>query len=232
MLRLWDPRPAATDAKRFGILTMVDNTFATPVNFRPIEHGIDIVFHSCTKYLNGHSDVTAGVICGRKDLVGRIRERMKLLGPTLSPFDAWLLARGLKTFPLRMKAHNENALFIARALEKLPRVKRVWYPGLESHPDRTLAKWMLPTGHGGVITFEVDGGLPAAKSFMNRLKLCHRAVSLGGVETLVSLPILSSHWQIPQVELDRQGIPQGAVRVSVGIEDAGDILADLQQALA
>ncbi len=230
MLRLWDPRPPAKDAKRFGILTLVDNTFATCVNLRPIEHGVDLVFHSATKYLGGHSDLMAGVICGKKDHIQRIRERLKLFGPTLSAFDAWLLMRGLKTFPLRMRAHNENALFIAQNLEGHPKVKKVWYPGLDSHPDRQLAKEILKGG-GGMVTFEVDGGLEGAKAFCNRLQLCHRAVSLGGVETLVSIPSLSSHWQIPERELEKAGITPGCVRLSVGIEDAQDILDDLKQAL-
>ena len=230
MLRIWDPRPPAKDAKRFGILTMVDNTFATCVNLRPIEHGIDLVLHSATKYLGGHSDLTAGVICGKKDHIQRIRERLKLLGPTLSAFDAWLLLRGLKTFPLRMRAHNENGLFIAQGLEGHPKIKRVWYPGLESHPDRALAKEILKAG-GGIVTFEVEGGLEGAKKFCNGLQLCHRAVSLGGVETLVSIPVLSSHWQIPERELEKSGIHPGVVRLSVGIEDPQDILDDLKQAL-
>ncbi|MCC6737702.1 MAG: PLP-dependent transferase [Planctomycetia bacterium] len=231
MLRIWDPRPPAKDAKRFGILTMVDNTFATCVNLRPIEHGVDLVFHSATKYLGGHSDVTAGVVCGKKDHVQRIRERLKLLGPTLSAFDAWLLMRGLKTFPLRMRAHNENALFVAQGLESLSGVRKVWYPGLESHPDRALAKELLKGG-GGVVTFEVEGGLDGAKAFCNRLQLCHRAVSLGGVETLVSIPVLSSHWQIPERELEKAGISPGCVRISVGIEDPQDILDDVRQAMS
>lgn len=230
MLRLWDPRPPAKDAKRFGILTLVDNTFATCVNLKPIEHGVDLVFHSATKYLGGHSDLMAGVICGKKDHIQRIRERLKLLGPTLSAFDAWLLMRGLKTFPLRMRAHNENALFIAQSLEGHAKVKKVSYPGLDSHPDRALAKEILKAG-GGVVTFEVDGGLEGAKAFCNRLQLCHRAVSLGGVETLVSIPSLSSHWQIPERELEKAGITPGTVRLSVGIEDAQDILDDVKQAL-
>lgn len=231
MLRIWDPRPAAKDAKRFGILTMVDNTFATCVNLRPIEHGIDLVFHSATKYLGGHSDVTAGVVCGKKDHIQRIRERLKLFGPTLSAFDAWLLMRGLKTFPLRMRAHNENALFVAQGLESLAGVRKVWYPGLDSHPDRALAKELLKGG-GGVVTFEVEGGLDGAKAFCNRLQLCHRAVSLGGVETLVSIPVLSSHWQIPERELEKAGISPGCVRISVGIEDPQDILDDIRQAMS
>ncbi|KAF0243036.1 MAG: hypothetical protein FD180_3607 [Planctomycetota bacterium] len=230
MLRIWDPRPPAKDAKRFGILTMVDNTFATCVNLRPIEHGIDLVFHSATKYLGGHSDVTAGVICGKKDHIQRIRERLKLLGPTLSAFDAWLLIRGLKTFPLRMRAHNENGLFVAQGIEGHPKIKKVWYPGLDSHPDRALAKEILKAG-GGIVTFEVEGGLEGAKKFCNGLQLCHRAVSLGGVETLVSIPVLSSHWQIPERELEKTGIRPGCVRLSVGIEDPQDILDDVKQAL-
>ncbi|MCE9582257.1 MAG: PLP-dependent transferase [Planctomycetes bacterium] len=230
MLRVWDPRPPAKDAKRFGILTLVDNTFATPYNLRPIEHGIDLVIHSATKYLGGHSDLTAGVVCGKKDHIARIRERLKLFGPTLSPFDAWLLNRGLKTFPLRMRAHNENALFVAQGLQGHPKIKRVFHPGLDSHPDRSLAKEILK-GTGGIVTFEVEGGLEGAKAFCNRLQICHRAVSLGGVETLVSIPVLSSHYQIPGQELEKSGILPGCVRLSVGIEDPEDILADLKQAL-
>jgi methionine-gamma-lyase len=231
MLRLWDPRPAVRDAKHFGILTMVDNTFATAANMRPVDMGVDIILHSATKYLGGHSDLTAGVVCARRDICTRIRERLKLMGACLSAFDAWLLMRGLKTFPLRMRAHNENAFFIARELEKTGgKVKKVHYPGLESHPDHAQIKELFK-GYGGMVTFEVEGGFKEAKAFANRLKLCHRAVSLGGVETLVSLPILSSHHGLPERDLEKAGITPGCVRLSVGIEDPDDILADLKQAL-
>jgi methionine-gamma-lyase len=220
---------AIAETKGDGVF-IVDNTFASPVLCRPLEHGADIVCESATKYLNGHHDVTAGVVAGGLDIVARVREHMIETGANLDPFPAFLLRRGLKTLPLRVQRSSENALAIAQFLEEHAAVERVYYAGLESYPQHELAARQL-NGFGGVLAFELTGGRSAGEAFMDRLELCLRATSLGGVDTVVSHPASTSHRQYSEQQLAEAGITSGLLRVSVGCEDAGDLVADLRQAL-
>jgi methionine-gamma-lyase len=220
---------AIAETKGDGVF-IVDNTFASPVLCRPLEHGADIVCESATKYLNGHHDVTAGVVAGSADIVARVREHMIETGANLDPFPAFLLRRGLKTLPLRVQRSSENALVIAQFLEEHAAVERVYYAGLESYPQHQLAARQLD-GFGGMLAFELSGGRSAGEAFMDRLQLCLRATSLGGVDTVVSHPASTSHRQFSEQHLAETGISPGLLRVSVGCEDAGDLVADLRQAL-
>lgn len=229
-LRLVDPRPIANACRAKGVLTLADNTFATPYNLRPLELGVDLVIHSATKYLSGHGDLTGGCVAGAAALLAQIEPWRRSLGATSSPFDAFLLARGMKTFAVRMREHAANARRVAEFLSGHPRVRRVLYPGLASHPDHGVAQELLATP-GGMVTFEIAGDQPAAEEFVKRLALCRCAASLGGVESLASLPVLSSHFNLPDAQLAAAGITRGMVRLSIGIEDAADIVADLKQAL-
>lgn len=229
-LELTDLGAAANIAKQHKILTVVDNTFMSPYFQRPLNLGIDVSLHSLTKYLNGHSDVVGGAIITSKDLIKQIDPILKNTGATLGPFEAWLTLRGIKTLPLRMDRHNENALKIAKWLEKHPKVEKVHYPGLESHPQHELAKKQM-TGFGGVLSFEIRGGLEAGRKLMNSVKLCTLAVSLGAVETLIEHPASMTHAIVPKEERLKTGITDSLVRLAVGIEDADDIIADLNQAL-
>jgi len=216
--------------KRHRVTTVVDNTFATPYLQRPLEHGIDVVVHSLTKYLNGHSDMLGGLIVTDDDEIAeRLRFFQKAVGGILSPFDAWLCLRGTKTLPIRMERHAENAMIIARWLAKQKKVKKVHYPGLPSHPQHKLAKKQMKN-FGGIISFDL-GSLVQAKRFLKKVKLCALAESLGGVETLISHPVTMTHASIPRAERLRNGITDGLIRISVGIEDVQDILADLGAAL-
>lgn len=230
-LRLVDVSRAAAFAKRNGLLSIMDNTFATPVLQNPLAHGIDMVVHSATKYLAGHSDVIAGAAAGRAAEIARVRHMIISLGGSMDPEAAFLLVRGMKTAGLRVKAQAQNALAVARYLEKHPKVARVHYPGLPSHPDRALAKKQM-RGFGSMLAFDLKGGLPAARRFCDRVRLFLLAASLGGVESLVVLPIYTSHYNLTAEELARAGVTPGTVRVSVGLEDADDLIADLRQALA
>ncbi|MGH7506525.1 MAG: trans-sulfuration enzyme family protein [Longimicrobiales bacterium] len=230
-LRVADLRPVARLARERGIPLIVDATFATPVNFRPLAHGADLVVHSATKYLGGHSDLTAGVVAGRADLVEEVREKLMSFGPVLDPHATWLLERGVKTLPVRMSRHNENGLRIAEFLETHPAVRRVHYPGLASHPDHELARELFDA-FGGMVAMVVRGGDDAALRVVQRLRLMCAAPSLGGVETLVSMPCFTSHAAIPPAERHRLGIDDGFIRLSLGIEDAADLITDLEQALA
>ena len=229
-LRLFDPAPVAQLAKEVGILLVMDATFATPVNFRPLGRGVDVVVHSATKYLGGHSDLIAGVVSGATEVVEEIMQTARLYGPAADPHMVWLLDRGLRTLELRMERHNRNGLDVARFLEAHPKVARVRYPGLESHPDHALAAELL-SGFGGMVSFVLDGGGEAANRFTRGLQLLHVAPSLGGVETLVSQPRYTSHSALSLRERKAQGIPDGFVRLSVGVENLDDILRDLAQAL-
>jgi methionine-gamma-lyase len=220
---------AIAETKGDGVF-IVDNTFASPVLCRPLEHGADIVCESATKYLNGHHDVTAGVVAGSADIVARVREHMIETGANLDPFPAFLLRRGLKTLPLRVQRSSENALAIAWFLEEHAAVGRVYYAGLESYPQHQLAARQLD-GFGGMLAFELSGGRSASEAFMDRLELCLRATSLGGVDTVVSHPASTSHRQYSEQQLAEAGISPGLLRASVGCEDAGDLVADLRQAL-
>ncbi|MCC6224334.1 MAG: aminotransferase class I/II-fold pyridoxal phosphate-dependent enzyme [Thermoleophilia bacterium] len=212
-------------------LLVVDNTFASPVLCRPLEHGADLVCHSATKYLNGHHDVTAGVVCGSLGLLARVREKLEDLGGILDPFPAYLLRRGLKTLPLRVARQSESALALATFLEAHPAVERVHYAGLPGFPQHELAKRQLD-GFGAMMAVEIAGGREGGERFMNGLRLVARATSLGGVETVVHHPASTSHRAYPPERLAEIGVSPGLVRVSVGCEDADDIVADFARALA
>ncbi len=229
-LRLFDPRPIARLAEDAGVSLVVDATFASPVNLRPGEHGADVVIHSATKYLGGHSDLVAGVVSGSRALIEEVRDMLKLYGPALDPHAAWLLERGMRTLSVRMARHNENGLRLARWLEAQEEVEAVFYPGLESHPQHRLARELMD-GFGGMLGIQLRGGDAAADVFCRGLQLASVAPSLGGVETLVSQPRFTSHRGLSPGELQAAGIPPGYVRISVGIEDSADLEHDFQHAL-
>jgi cystathionine beta-lyase/cystathionine gamma-synthase len=228
--RVIDMRPIRHLARQQGIALVVDSTFASPVNFRPLEHGADVVIHSATKYLNGHDDVLAGVVVGTSSYVEEVRRKMLLWGQAPDPFACWLLERGLKTLDVRVRRQNENAMRIAEWLAERREIQQVHYPGLASHPDHKVAAAQL-SGFGGMLAFELAGGARAAERFMKRLRLVKPAPSLGGVETLVSEPRRTSHAHLSAAQRAALGIPDGFVRMSVGIEDVADIIQDLAQAL-
>jgi methionine-gamma-lyase len=228
---LTDLRATAELAHAAGALAITDNTFASAFNQRPLDLGYDLVVHSATKYLNGHADVTAGAIVGARPLIQAAWEYARVHGPVLHPFEAWLLRRGLQTYGLRMAAHNRNALQIARFLESHAAVERVYYPGLASHPQHELARRQMPGGFGGMLAFELKGGYDAAYRAIGRTRVCLLAVSLGGVETLIVHPASMIHARQSDGQRAAAGISPGLIRLSVGIEDAADIMADLEQAL-
>ena len=217
-------------AQRHQVLTVIDSTFATPFNQRPLEWGVDLVMHSCTKYLAGHNDILAGAVLGRKALVEEIRALHKALGGVIDPHCCYLLLRGLKTFGIRMAVHNATGMKVARFLEAHPCIRRVYYPGLESHRHHDIAIQQM-TGFGGVVTFEIDGGLAMAKRFLDALELCYIAPSFGGVETLITHPATVSYYDYSRKERHKLGITDSLIRLAVGMEDAEDIIADLDQAL-
>jgi cystathionine gamma-lyase len=232
MLRLVDIAAIAEIARKCGILTVVDNTFATPWIQRPLELGADIVMHSATKYLNGHSDMVGGIaVVADAALAERIGFLQNAVGAIGGPFDSFLALRGLKTLPLRMRQSSESALAIAGWLERHGRVDRVLYPGLPSHPQHALALRQMKNGYSGIVTFFLKGGLPEARGFLERLELFTLAESLGGVESLVDHPAIMTHASVPQEARARLGITDTLVRLSVGIEDVGDLIADLESAL-
>lgn len=213
-----------------GIALVVDSTFASPINFRPIEHGVDVVIHSATKYLNGHHDILAGVVCGNEPFIEEVRRKMMVWGQAPDPFACWLLERGLKTIDVRVKRQNENAMRVAEWCSRRPEFAKVHYPGLPSHPDHELAKTILD-GFGGMMAVELKGGGPAAARFVQSLKVFSYAASLGGVDSLMIEPRYSSHQHLSPDERARIGIPDGFLRVSIGIENAEDLIADIEQAL-
>jgi cystathionine gamma-synthase len=217
-------------ADRHNVLTLIDSTFATPLNQRPIEFGMDIILQSCTKYLAGHNDILAGAVLGKVELVDKIRNLHKSMGGLIDPHCCYLLLRGLKTFPLRVKKQNESALEIARYLESHPRVKSVYYPFLESHLHYKVAKEQM-SGGGGVVTFDIKGNLNDAKRFLDSLKLCYIGPSLGGVETLITHPALVSYYDYTRKERYKLGLTDTLFRLAVGIEDVEDIIHDLEQGL-
>ncbi len=210
--------------------TLIDSTFATPINLRPAEHGIDLVVHSATKYLAGHNDVLSGVVSGSAALVSLVRDLRHVFGAVLDPHAAYLVTRGLKTLGLRVMQQNKSALALAAHLEGHPKVKQVWYPGLPSHPHHALATRYM-SGFGGVVTFEVEGGLEAGSRFVDALRIPRIAPSLGGVESLVEQPALMSYFELSSEEREAVGIKNGLVRYAVGIEATEDILADVTRAL-
>jgi cystathionine beta-lyase/cystathionine gamma-synthase len=216
-------------ARKNGLTTVVDSTFASPYNLKPVQHGIDIVVHSATKYLGGHNDITSGVVCGSQDFIRKLREMRKPLGGTLDPHAAWLLLRGLKTLAIRMEKHNSNGLEVATYLEGHPKVRKVYYPGLATHPQHPIAEQQMK-GYGGVVSFEIDGDFEATMKFVESLRLCAMAPTLGGTETLVTQPVTSSHYTVSADERKKMGVTDQLVRLSLGIEDSQDIIADLEQA--
>jgi cystathionine gamma-lyase len=231
-LRLVDLAAVARFAHERRFLTAVDNTFATPWSQRPLELGCDIVVHSATKFLNGHSDMVGGVaVVGNAELAERLAFLQNSIGAIGGPFDSFLALRGLKTLPLRMRQSSESALAIARRLEKHPRVERVLYPGLESHPQHALARRQMQNGFSGIVTFFIRGGLEPARHFLERCAIFAIAESLGGVESLVDHPGIMTHASVPEEQRRTLGISDGLIRLSVGIEDTDDLIADLEQAL-
>jgi cystathionine gamma-synthase len=215
-------------AAKHHVLTLIDSTFATPLNQRPIEFGMDLVLQSCTKYLSGHNDILAGAVLGKTELVEKIRNLHKSMGGLIDPHCCYMLLRGLKTFPLRVKKQNEIAMQVAEYLESHPRVKRVYYPFLKSHPHYELAKEQM-NGGGGVVTFEIKGTLSTAKRFLDALELCYIGPSLGGVETLITHPALVSYYDYSRKDRYKLGITDTLFRLAVGIEDVEDIIADLER---
>jgi cystathionine beta-lyase/cystathionine gamma-synthase len=228
--RVLDLRPVSYLTQEAGVALVVDSTFASPVNFRPLEHGADVVIHSATKYLNGHHDVLAGAVMGTSSYIEEVRQKMIVWGQAPDPFGCWLLERGLKTLDVRVKRQNENAMRLATWCAERPEFARVHYPGLPSHPDHEIACATLD-GFGGMMAVELAGGGEAAERFIRRLRIVTHAPSLGGVDTLVSEPRFTSHARMTPKERAAIGIPDGFVRVSVGIEDADDLIADFTQAL-
>jgi cystathionine beta-lyase/cystathionine gamma-synthase len=230
-LRCVDIASVAAQCRARGVVSIVDNTFASPINQQPLALGVDIVMHSATKYLNGHSDVTAGALAGSNEHMETILKARKLVGAILDPYPAYALGRGLKTLAVRVDRQNASALALARELEQRGRVERVYYPGLESHPDHAIAKRQM-TGFGGMVCLDLGGGYDRAARFFDRLQVIKRAASLGGVESLCSLPLLTSQWGHSEAELTRAGVTPSMARISVGLEDPADLLADIEQALA
>ncbi len=229
-LQIVDIARVVEEARRFGLMTMVDNTFATPINQRPVPLGVDAVVHSATKYLGGHSDVLAGVIAGTKKFIHECHERIYQYGPVLSPFSSFLLLRSLKTLCIRIERQNTNALALARFFQGHERIEKVHYPGLPDDPFHDTAKKQM-SGFGGIVTVVIRGNKSDAMAFVDRLEVCLNATSLGGVETLVSLPVIASHaWQSDEELAQAKILPQ-MVRFSVGVEDIEDIIADCRQAL-
>jgi cystathionine gamma-synthase len=231
VLKVVDLARLAKTARQAGAITVVDNTFATPINQNPLDLGADLVVHSATKYLAGHSHVLGGVLCGSKELVERVYRHRELTGPSMQAHTAGLLLHSLKTLGLRVQRHNENALALARFLEGHPKVEQVYYPGLESHPGHEIACRQM-RGFGGVLSFSIEGGLEAIGRFLPRLRYAYMAANLGQVETVVGPPAVTSHVECTEEEMAAAGIPPGLVRYSAGIEDVADLRADLEQALA
>ncbi len=230
LMRVIDLGPISYLAEEHGLALLVDATFASPVNFRPLEHGADVVITSATKYLNGHSDVIAGAVAGTASFVEEVNRLMRLWGQAIDPHAAWLVDRGMRTLAVRMERHNSNGMAVAQWAEQHPGIRKVHYPGLPSHPDHAHAKLVL-TGFGGMVGLEVKGGTKATERLLKRLKLVTHAPSLAGVETLVSEPRLTSHKGIGADGRARIGIPDGFLRLSCGLEDAADIIGDLEQGL-
>jgi len=230
LMRVIDLAPIAYVAEEYGLALLVDATFASPINFRPLEHGADVVITSATKYLNGHSDVIAGVVAGTASFVEEVNRLMRLWGQAIDPHAAWLVDRGMRTLAVRMERHNSNGMAVAQWAEQQPGITKVYYPGLPSHPDHAHAKSVL-AGFGGMVGLELKGGAKAAERLLKRLTLITHAPSLAGVETLISEPRLTSHKGIGPEGRAKIGIPDGFLRLSCGIEDAADIIGDLEQGL-
>ena len=232
LLKVTDLKAVGKIAKGAGLLFGVDSTFATPYHLRPVDYGADIVMHSTTKYLSGHNLIIGGMILTNdEEIQARMKYTQKSVGAIPSPFDCWLTIEGLKTLSLRMARHAENGLAVAKYLEAHPKVESVTYPGLESHPMHSVAAAQMEKGFSGMISFTLKGGIPAGTTLMNSVELCALAESLGAVETMITHPATMTHAEVPREEREARGLTDGLVRISVGIEDAEDILADLEQAL-
>lgn len=231
LMHLTDLEAIAQLGKANNILTVADNTFATPINQRPATLGIDLVFHSATKYLGGHHDVVIGAIAGSQTLIEDLWRTYILLGASVNGFDSWLLLRGLRTLKLRVQQHNQNALAVARYLAGHPKIKAVYYPGLDTHPQHDLAVRQM-SGYTGMLSFELDSDYAAADRFINGLTLIERAASLGGVHSLIVHPAAMWAQSFTPDELDARGIPSSLVRLSVGLEDVNDLIADIENTLA
>lgn len=229
-LRIADLPRLAEIAGAHDLLTVVDTTFGTPYNIRPLACGIDIVIHSATKYLGGHNDLLAGVLVGEENIVDEIKETNDMMGAVPSPHTMYLLLRGLKTLGLRMARHNENGQRVAEFLQEHPAVQRVWYPGLPSHPDHAVGRRLMK-GYGGVVSFLLETDAEGTGRFIDALQIPYMGPSLGGVESIVEQPALMSHFSLSQEERAEIGIPDGLVRYALGVEDAEDLIADLDQAL-
>lgn len=230
-LRIVDLEKLVEIGRKHQVKLVIDSTFATPYNQRPLDFGVDLVIHSATKYLGGHNDLLAGVVIGSHPLVSAIRDVQAMLGGIAGPSTAYLLLRGLKTLGLRIRQQNGNGMAVARFLESHPRIRRVYYPGLSSHPDYKIACEQMQ-GFGGVVSFEIDGNLKATSAFVDRLRIPYIAPSLGGVETLVEQPALMSYYEMAPEDRAAIGIKDELVRLSLGVEDAEDLITDLDQALA
>jgi cystathionine beta-lyase/cystathionine gamma-synthase len=230
-LRVVDLKKAAGIARKHALISMIDSTFATPINVRPADFGIDLVMHSGTKYFGGHSDLIAGVVTGRQDLIDQIHETRTTLGGCMDPHAAWLLLRGIKTLAVRVQRQNENALRVARFLDGHPKVRRVNYPFLEEHPQHALAKEQM-SGGGGLLSFEVEGTGEDARRVVESLRLFTLAPSLGGVDSLVTIPVLTSHAMISASDRQKMGVTEQLIRLSVGIENGDDLITDLEQGLS
>jgi cystathionine beta-lyase/cystathionine gamma-synthase len=230
-LGLVDLKKVVALARKGKLVSLIDNTFATPILQKPLDLGFDLVLHSATKYLAGHSDIVAGAVAGSRERIRMVRQTMISLGGSMDPDPAYLLIRGLKTLEIRVRRQCQSAMAVARFLEGHPKIGRVHYPGLASHPDHRLAKRQM-TGFGGMLAFDLKGGLSAARRFCDRTRIFLLAASLGGVESLIVLPIYTSHYRMSTVELAAAGVGPGTVRMSIGLEDPGDLLADLQLALS
>ena len=229
-LRVVDLRKVTALAKQHSLITFIDSTFGTPINQRPADFGVDLIMHSGTKYFAGHSDLICGIVAGRQDLIQKIHQTRTTLGGTMDPHAAWLLLRGIKTLAVRVQRHNDNALRVARFLAQHAKVRRVHYPFLEGHPQRALAMELMHGG-GGVLSFEVDGTGEDARRLSESLHLFTLAPSLGGVDSLVTIPVLTSHGMISAEHRQKMGVTEQLIRLSVGIENADDLIADLEQAL-
>jgi len=229
-LRCVDIAAIAAACRTRGVLSIIDNTFASPMNQQPLALGVDLAMQSVTKYLNGHSDVTGGTVSGPRALLAPIEKARRQLGTVMDPQPAYALGRGLKTLPLRVAQHNANAMAVAAFLADDRRVTRVYYPGLASHPDHAIARRQM-TGFGGMVTFDLDGRYDRAARVFDRLQVIKRAASLGGIESLISMPVLTSQWGHTDEQLRAAGVTRGMLRLSVGLEDAADLIADLDQAL-
>lgn len=228
--RVLDLKGLSFICKQKGIALVVDATFASPINFRPIEQGADVSIHSATKYLNGHHDVLGGIVSGTAPYIEEVRQKMMIWGQAPDPFAAWLLERGLKTLDVRVQRHNANAMRVAEWAESCKEIRKVHYPGLESHPDHATAKRTLD-GFGGMMAIELSGGVRAVDRMLRRLRIFQHAPSLGGVDSLVSEPRFSSHRGVSPSQRADAGIPDGFLRLSIGIESADDLIADLEQAV-